>query len=123
MEFTLHGFDVYSSEVDDRGIDFVIRSERAGQQRYYDIQVKSARNAGYIFLPKETCRLRENLLIAVVLFLPGRAPDFYLIPSTVWLSPDGKVFVSRDYGEGKKSKPEWGINLSSSWTRPPWRGP
>ena len=25
MEFTLHGFDVYSAEVDDKGIDFVIR--------------------------------------------------------------------------------------------------
>lgn len=25
MEFTLYGFDVYQAEVDDKGIDFVIR--------------------------------------------------------------------------------------------------
>ena len=28
MEFTQFGFDVYSSEVDDGGIDFVVRKEQ-----------------------------------------------------------------------------------------------
>ena len=28
MEFTRHGFDVYTAEVDDKGIDFVVRKER-----------------------------------------------------------------------------------------------
>ena len=49
MEFTLHGFDVYTSEVDDRGIDFVIRKDR---NFYYDIQVKSVRDLNYLFLPE-----------------------------------------------------------------------
>lgn len=39
MECTLYGFDVYSAEVDDKGIDFVIRKDH---EKYYDIQVKSA---------------------------------------------------------------------------------
>ncbi len=42
MEFTLHGYDVYPDEVDDKGIDFVIRGE---PHKYYDVQVKSV----YIF--------------------------------------------------------------------------
>jgi hypothetical protein len=37
-------------------------------------------------------------------------PKIYLIPSSVWSKPNN-LFVSRDY-EGKKSKPEWGLNLS-----------
>ena len=37
-------------------------------------------------------------------------PALYLIPSTAWLKPNA-LFVSRDY-EGKKSKPEWDLNLS-----------
>jgi hypothetical protein len=41
MEFILYGFDVYTSEVDDRGIDFVLRK---GDTRYFDMQVKSIRN-------------------------------------------------------------------------------
>jgi hypothetical protein len=34
----------------------------------------------------------------------------YIIPSIVWLQPNA-LFVSRDY-KGKKSNPEWGLNLS-----------
>jgi hypothetical protein len=53
MEFTQHGFDVYSSEVDDRGIDFVVRKERRRNlANYYDVQVKSLREGGYVFSPK-----------------------------------------------------------------------
>jgi hypothetical protein len=44
MEFTLYGFDVYTAEVDDKGIDFVIRKERRRgtdiEFVYYDVQVK-----------------------------------------------------------------------------------
>ena len=107
MEFTLHGFDVYSAEVDDKGIDFVIRK---GEQQYYDVQVKSVRDLTYIFFPKEKFTLRKNLLAAIVLFTDGESPALYLVPSKVWLNPNA-LFVSRDY-EGKKSKPEWGVNLS-----------
>jgi hypothetical protein len=34
-----------------------------------------------------------------------------LIEATIWKTPN-TLFVSRDYGEGKASKPEWGLNLS-----------
>lgn len=108
MEFTLHGFDVYSAEVDDKGIDFVIRKHAA---RYYDVQVKSARNLSYIFFPKDKFALGENLLAAIALFKVGETPALYLVPSVVWHSPNS-LFVGRDY-EGKKSKPEWGLNLSA----------
>ena len=107
MEFTLFGFDVYSAEVDDHGIDFIIRK---GENTYYDVQVKSARGLNYIFFHKDKFTPRRNLLAAIVLFMQGELPKFYLIPSVVWLEPNA-LFVSRDY-EGKKSKPEWGLNLS-----------
>jgi hypothetical protein len=107
MEFTLHGFDVYSAEVDDKGIDFVIRKH---ESQYYDVQVKSARGLSYIFFPKEKFAPSKNLLAAIVLFTDEEPPALYLVPSTVWLEPN-TLFVSRDY-VGKKSKPEWGLNLS-----------
>ena len=107
MEFTLHGFDVYSAEVDDKGIDFVIRKDEG---RYYDIQVKSARNLTYIFFPKDRFVLSKSLVAAIVLFTDSQPPALYLVPSTVWLAPNA-LFADRNY-EGKKSPPEWGLNLS-----------
>lgn len=107
MEFTLYDFDVYTTEVDDKGIDFVVRRD---SQVYFDIQVKSVRGYNYIYMRKEVFQLSQNLLLAVFIFEDGSEPTPFLIPSTVWKNPDN-VFVSRDYENGK-SKPEWGINLS-----------
>jgi hypothetical protein len=111
MEFTIFGFDVYSSEVDDKGIDFVIRR---GLGSYYDVQVKSVRigSSGYIFFPKHAFALRPNLLAAVAIFRDGQSPSIYLIPSIAWSAPDG-LLVSRDYPGSTKSKPEWGLNISA----------
>jgi len=110
MEFTLARFDVYTAEVDDKGIDFVIRKD---ENTYYDIQVKSVRGFNYIFLLKEKVVLRKNLYAAIVIFIEEKPPQLYLIPSLVWSNPNG-LFVSRDY-EGKKSNPEWGINLAKKY--------
>lgn len=108
MEFTLFGFEVYSAEVDNKGIDFVIRR---GSDNYYDVQVKSCRRLNYVFFPKDKFEPnRNNLLAVIILFEDNTPPRLYLVPSTRWLQEDA-LFVSRDY-EGKKSKPEWGLNLS-----------
>lgn len=107
MEFTLYGFDVYTAEVDNRGIDFVVR---LSSDRYYDIQVKSTRGLNYIVFPKDKFDLPDNLLAVVVIFIEGTAPRLYLIPSTAWSEPHA-LLTSYEY-EGKKSEPEWGVNLS-----------
>lgn len=107
MEFTASGFDVYRAEVDDKGIDFVIRQ---GADAFYDVQVKSVRRLNYVFMRKSKFEPRPNMLLALVLFDDGQEPDAYLIPSIEWLRPSG-LLVDRDYPKGKSS-PEWGINLS-----------
>lgn len=112
MEFALYGFEVYTSEVDDRGIDFVARHGTGG---FYEVQVKSVRESNYVFMHKSKFPLHPDRLLALVLLEEEQPPDLYLIPATAWLSPSG-LLVSRDY-EGRKSKPEWGIQLSGR-TRP-----
>lgn len=107
MEFTWRGFDVYTSEVDDKAIDFVIRKNHSV---FYDVQVKSLRTLNYCYFQKSSFEPRQHLFAVLVLFLTSDPPDMYLIPSEVWLHPN-RLFVSRDY-IGKKSVPEWGIQLS-----------
>lgn len=107
MEFTAFGFDVFTAEVDDKGIDFVLRKDNL---HYYDVQVKASRNLSYIFFSKDKFVLSQNLLAAVVLFENDKPASLYIIPSDVWQNPTS-LFVSREY-EDKKSKPEWGLNLS-----------
>jgi hypothetical protein len=107
MEFTLFGFEVYTSEVDDRCVDFVVR--RDGGQ-FYDVQVKSVRGHSYAFIPKAKYPIAPHRLVALVVFHLNREPELYLIPISAWLAPN-QLLVARDY-EGLKSEPEWGINIS-----------
>jgi hypothetical protein len=107
MEFTQHGFDVYSSEVDDRGIDFVVRKEPSA---YYDVQVKSVRESGYVYFTKSNFILRKNLFAAIVIFIESQPPRIYLIPSEAWKKPND-LLRDRKY-IGKQSEPEWGLNIS-----------
>lgn len=111
MEFTSYGFDVYASEVDDHGIDFIVKNN-IGQ--YFEIQVKSARRpqTSYVFASKEKFNIKqENLLMALVLFNNEKVPEMFLIPSKAWLN-ENDLFRDRDYID-RKSKPEWGLNIST----------
>lgn len=113
MEFTLHGFDVYTSEVDDKGIDFVIRNER---REFHEVQVKAIRwspDGNYVFMGKHVFKPHSHLHLCLVVLRQGEQPLMYLFPSTAWLASDRPAcLVDRDFGEGMKSKPEYGLNLA-----------
>ncbi|MCD4811128.1 DUF4365 domain-containing protein [bacterium] len=110
MEFTKAGFDVYTAEVDDKGIDFVVRKNKL---EYFDIQVKSVRNNNYIFIRKKVFIPRRNLFLVLILFEENKEPTLLLVPSLNWQNKAHSFLVERNY-EGKKSKPEWGISVTKS---------
>lgn len=103
----MYGFQVYTTEVDDRGVDFVVRY---GSDPFFTVQVKSSTLGGYVFLRKDNFPLADNQLLALAVMQEGEPPELFVIPATVWKTPN-QLFVSRDY-EGKKSDPEWGITTS-----------
>lgn len=122
MRLVEAGWEVYSAEVDDRGIDFLVR---IGPGRCLEIQVKSVRpgKAGtYVYFTKKGLgdtkaqiaqRLAAGYVLCVLLFQDGREPGMYLIPGTIWLTPN-TMFADRDY-EGRKSKPEFGLTVSDKY--------
>lgn len=108
MELTMYGFEVYTTEVDDRGIDFVARRDSGP---FLEVQVKSLRDFGYVYVEKSKFALSDARYLALGLLFEAKPPDLYLIPSRVWETPN-PLFASREYGEGKQSAPEWGLNVS-----------
>ncbi|MEW5993797.1 MAG: DUF4365 domain-containing protein [Candidatus Zixiibacteriota bacterium] len=110
MEFTKAGFDVYTAEVDDKGIDFVVRRSEAV---YYDIQVKSARKSAYVFMKKRLFIPRKNLYLMLMIFRRNEEPVSLLIPSIEWVKEGHPALVDHDY-EGMKSEPEYGINITKA---------
>ena len=55
MEFASYGFDVYTSEVDDHGVDFIARDIKTGI--FYEVQVKSMFKGKYVFIKKDKLEL------------------------------------------------------------------
>lgn len=108
MEFASYGLEVYTSEVDDHGIDFIAKTKSG---RFLEIQVKSVRHNNYVFLQKEKWNIEDaNIYLAILLFEDGTLPDACLIPAKAWKTPNA-LLCDKDY-EGLKSKPEYGLNLS-----------
>lgn len=109
-EFIKNGFDVFSTEVDDKGVDLVLKNKNG---EYFDIQVK-ATNGNYVFMRKEVFSPQsKNLYLALLIFESNSNPIFILIPSTEWANKARPDFLTdKDY-VGKKSKPEFGINISA----------
>ena len=111
MEFASYGFEVYTSEVDDHGVDFIAKAPKTNV--FYEVQVKSVRDYGYTFITESKMpQLSENRLVCYLHFEDNKLPDVFVIPSTVWTNPN-PVFVHRKYDKpGQKSKPEYGISVS-----------
>lgn len=108
MALASYGLSIYTSEVDDHGIDFVAESAHG----FLKFQVKSIRIAtGYVYVPEELFDIEdESLYLFLILLKDGEHPDTYAIPATTWKN-ESKLFVHHVY-EGKKSKPEYALNLS-----------
>ncbi|TOM11190.1 hypothetical protein CGH84_22425, partial [Vibrio parahaemolyticus] len=70
MELTMFGFEVYTTEIDDRGIDFVARLPG---ENFLTIQVKSIRDANYVFVRKDKFQLSETNLLALAVLKEGIA--------------------------------------------------
>lgn len=108
MVLLSYGVDVYTPERDDHGIDFVAE----GRKGFLKFQVKGIRpSSQYVFMRKEYFNVEDDaMFLILILLVDGEEPDMYIIPASAWRQ-ESQVFVSHDY-EGKKSKPEYGVNVS-----------
>ena len=110
MALTSYGMSVYSSEVDDHGIDFVTESKRG----FLKFQVKSIRleSTRYVFVHEKDFDITdENMYMFLIILADGEHPDCYIIPATAWVDKENEgnsLFVHHpNYKE-----PEYGLNIS-----------
>lgn len=108
MTLISYGVNIYTSEIDDHGIDFVAE----GRNGFLKFQVKGIRGPSqYVFMLKEYFNIEDDaMFLLLMLLIDGEHPDMYIIPTSAWRQKSS-VFVSHDY-EGKKSKPDYGVNVS-----------
>lgn len=108
MVLASYCMSIYTSEVDDHGIDFVAETKRG----FMKFQVKTVRHdTNYVYILEEHFDVEdETLFLFLSILTNGELPVSYIVPATAWKSDVTGMFVHRTY-EGKKSKPEYGMNL------------
>lgn len=105
-KFIKNGLDVFSTEVDDKGIDFVVKNKHG---EYFDVQVKAS-NQTYVFMRKEVFKPRTNLYVALLVIDKKDNNFFVLIPSLDFEKKPLPNYLSDKEYEGLRSKPEYGIS-------------
>lgn len=70
---------IWSREVDDHGVDFVVRNPV--DDRCDEIQVKAVRNLDYVYIRKDQMALSPRRLVCRLLFENGTLPARQAIPS------------------------------------------
>lgn len=110
MEFESFGFEVYSSEKNEKGIDFIARRDDGF---VYEVQTKT------ILYSSEQCRKSAvysldianlNMHINLLLFKNGKMPDSFLIPAMAWKFPND-LFSNR-ITDGNKFSTGYVLNIS-----------
>ena len=96
MAFTLEGFEVYRTEYDDRGIDFVIRNE---ERKYFSVQVKAVGESANPFVYADKFETTSDFLFCAVHLVEGKTPEIFLARGTDW--NEEKEFLHFNPGGGK----------------------
>ncbi|MDO4976997.1 MAG: DUF4365 domain-containing protein [Eubacteriales bacterium] len=107
MALASYGMDIYTSEVDDHGIDFV--AESPDKKSFRKFQVKAIREGTtYVFMRKKYFDIKDESLYLVLIYLvDGMDPEVYIIPADAW-NRGIDALVHRIYTTGE----EYGINFS-----------
>ena len=109
MTLASYGASVYTSEVDDHGIDFVVETPSGSFKK---IQVKSVRieSTKYVYMEAKYFHTDDpNLYLYLLLLKDGNHPESFIIPAAEWeLRKTESLFVYH----GNYQSPEYGLNLS-----------
>lgn len=112
------GYDVFPSIVDDHGIDLIAVKDN----QKLKIQVKTVNVETYVYFPKEKFDkvMGSDYLIIYIRVDKDGKPTCFAFPSNIWKNVQSESnwsneqFVFRPY-TNKKSKPEYGINVSKRY--------
>lgn len=107
MAFTLERFEVYSSEYDDRGIDFVARSPSG---IFYVVQVKTTDPKSNPFIFQSKFQRESNFIFAAVRINNRCLPELYVARGTDWEEHGGFLHFNPS---GGKSGPYYEMRFAT----------
>lgn len=95
MAFTLEGLEVYTTEYDDRGVDFVIRNKSG---KFFSVQVKTTDASSNPFIKSEKFQVSDDFIFCAVRIVEGKLPIIYIAKGSDWEAENECLHYNPDGG-------------------------
>ncbi|MCF6359216.1 MAG: hypothetical protein L3J29_00455 [Cyclobacteriaceae bacterium] len=111
LELMKARLEVFQNESGREGVDFIIKTDTGNYHELYLQTVNLDKERSAKISKEELGEPKDNLWIALVLFMEDMEPVFHLIPSKVLLIPDDYIFFDNEQGERFKHLSNWEIKV------------
>lgn len=111
LELIKARLEVFQNESGREGVDFIIKTNAGNYHELY-LQTVNLEKGRSVKIPKTVLgEPKDNLWVALVLFMKEMQPTLYLIPSKTLSKPDDYIFIDNDQGERFKHLSNWEIKI------------
>lgn len=111
LELMKARLEVFESETASRGVDFIIKAASGKYQELFLQPINLETERSVKIAKEDLGELKDNLWIALVLFMKEMEPILHLIPSKILDNPDNYIFFDNDQGERFKHLSNWEIKV------------
>ncbi len=99
LELMKARLEVFQNESGPEGVDFIIKTSAGNYHELYLQTVNLEKDRSVKISKSVLGEPKDNLWIALVLFMKEMEPVLYLIPSNQLAKPDDYIFIDNDLGE------------------------
>lgn len=111
QELTNSGFELTPKENGREGVDFIVKTDKGNTHEFY-LQALELDKQRYIKINKQHLgEPKDNLWIALVLYMEREELGLFLIPSKVLATPDNYVFIDNPQNENFSHLSNWEIKV------------
>jgi len=111
LELMKARLEVFANESGREGADFIIKTNSGKYHELYLQPINLEKDRSVKISKEDLGGARDNLWIALVLFMKEIEPVLHLIPSEVLTKPDNYIFIDNDQGDRFKHLSNWEIKV------------
>ena len=111
LELMKARIEVFQNESANKGIEFIVKNKLGNYHEIYLQPINLEKDRGVKIPKPELGNLKDSLWIALVLLMKETDPVLYLIPSTIFKTPDNYIFFENEQGERFSYLSNWEIKV------------
>lgn len=111
LELMKARLEVFQNESGREGVDFIVKSNSGEYHEIYLQPINLEKDRSVKISKSVLGEPKQNLWVALVLFMKEMEPVLYLIPSNQLAEPDDYIFINNDQGERFSHLSNWEIKV------------